>query len=76
MLSPLTVYAAQPGDMIVSYCENYVAMRAEPSTDVQVIGRLANLSAATVIGAQVGYLAIISLKEMKLLPLQIQLLIK
>lgn len=60
MLSPLTVYAAQPGDMIVSYCESYVAMRAEPSTDVQVIGRLANLSAATVIGAQDGWYQVTS----------------
>lgn len=60
MLSPLTVYAAQPGDMIVSYCENYVAMRAEPSTDAQVIGRLANLSAATVIGAQDGWYQVTS----------------
>lgn len=60
MLSPLTVYAAQPGDMIVSYCESYVAMRAEPSTDSQVIGRLANLSAATVIGAQDGWYQVTS----------------
>lgn len=60
MLSPLTVYAAQPGDMIVSYCESYVAMRAEPSTDTQVIGRLANFSAATVIGAQDGWYQVTS----------------
>lgn len=60
MLSPLTVYAAQPGDMIVSYCESYVAMRAEPSTDSQVIGRLANFSAATVIGAQNGWYQVTS----------------
>ena len=60
MLSPLTVYAAQPGDMIVSYCESYVAMRAEPSTDAQVIGRLANFSAATVIGAQDGWYQVTS----------------
>lgn len=60
MLSPLTVYAAQPGDMIVSYCESYVAMRAEPSTDSQVIGRLANFSAATVIGAQDGWYQVTS----------------
>lgn len=60
MLSPLTVYAAQPGDMIVSYCESYVAMRAEPSTDAQVIGRLANLSAAIVIGAQDGWYQVTS----------------
>lgn len=60
MLSPLTVYAAQPGDMIVSYCESYVAMRAEPSTDSQVIGRLANLSAATIIGAQDGWYQVTS----------------
>lgn len=60
MLSPLTVYAAQPGDMIVSYCESYVAMRAEPSTDAQIIGRLANLSAATVIGAQDGWYQVTS----------------
>ena len=60
ILSPLTVYAAQPGDMIVSYCESYVAMRAEPSTDSQVIGRLANLSAATVIGAQDGWYQVTS----------------
>lgn len=60
MLSPLTVYAAQPGDMIVSYCESYVAMRAEPSTDSQVIGRLANLSAATVIGVQDGWYQVTS----------------
>lgn len=60
MLSPLTVYAAQPGEMIVSYCENYVAMRAEPSTDAQVIGRLANLSAATVIGTQDGWYQVTS----------------
>lgn len=60
MLSPLTVYAAQPGEMIVSYCESYVAMRAEPSTDAQVIGRLANLSAATVIGAQDGWYQVTS----------------
>ena len=60
MLSPLTVYAAQPGEMIVSYCESYVAMRAEPSTDAQVIGRLANFSAATVIGAQDGWYQITS----------------
>ena len=60
MLSPLTVYAAQPGDMIVSYCESYVAMRAEPPTDAQVIGRLANFSAATVIGAQDGWYQVTS----------------
>lgn len=60
MLSPLTVYAAQPGDMIVSYCESYVAMRAEPSTDAQVIGRLANFSTATVIGAQDGWYQVTS----------------
>ena len=60
MLSPLTVYAAQPGDIIVSYCESYVAMRAEPSTDAQVIGRLANFSAATVIGAQDGWYQVTS----------------
>lgn len=60
MLSPLTVYAAQPGDMIVSYCESYVAIRAEPSTDAQVIGRLANFSAATVVGAQDGWYQVIS----------------
>ena len=60
MLSPLTVYAAQSGDMIVSYCESYVAMRAEPSTDSQVVGRLANLSAATVIGAQDGWYQVTS----------------
>lgn len=60
MLSPLTVYAAQPGDMIISYCESYVAMRAEPSTDAQVIGRLANFSAATVIGAQDGWYQVTS----------------
>ena len=60
MLSPLTVYAAQPGDMIVSYCENYVAMRAEPSTDSQVIGRLANFNAATVIGTQDGWYQVTS----------------
>lgn len=60
MLSPLTVYAAQPGDMIVSYCESYVAMRAEPSTDAQVIGRLANFSAATAIGAQDGWYQVTS----------------
>lgn len=60
ILSPLTVYAAQPGDMIVSYCESYVAMRAEPSTDAQVIGRLANFSAATVIGAQDGWYQVTS----------------
>ena len=60
MLSPLTVYAAQPGDMIVSYCESYVAMRSEPSTDAQVIGRLANFSAATVIGAQDGWYQVTS----------------
>lgn len=60
MLSPLTVYAAQPGDMIVSYCESYVAMRAEPSTDSQIIGRLANFSAATVIGAQDGWYQVTS----------------
>lgn len=60
MLSPLTVYAAQTGDMIVSYCESYVAMRAEPSTDAQVIGRLANFSAATVIGAQDGWYQVTS----------------
>lgn len=60
MLSPLTVYAAQPGDMIVSYCESYVAMRVEPSTDAQVIGRLANFSTATVIGAQDGWYQVTS----------------
>lgn len=60
MLSPLTVYAAQPGDVIVSYCESYVAMRAEPSTDAQVIGRLANFNAATVIGAQDGWYQVTS----------------
>lgn len=60
VLSPLTVYAAQPGDMIVSYCESYVVMRAEPSTDAQVIGRLANFSAATVIEAQDGWYQVTS----------------
>lgn len=53
--APVNVYAVQSGDMVFAICNSYVAMRTEPNTDSEVIGRLYNYSAATIIDVQDGW---------------------
>lgn len=53
--APINVYAVQSGDMVFAICNSYVAMRAEPNTDSEVVGRLYNYSAATIIDVQDGW---------------------
>lgn len=53
--APINVYAVQSGDMVFAICNSYVAMRAEPNTDSEVVGRLYNYSAATIIDIQDGW---------------------
>ena len=43
-LVPASVYAAGPGDIIFSQCDNYVAMRENPDLESKIVGRLYNLS--------------------------------
>lgn len=58
--APTSVYAVQPGDMVFAVCNSYVAMRAEPNTDSEVVGRLYSYSAATIIDMQDGWYQISS----------------
>ena len=53
--APVNVYAVQSGDMVFAICNSYVAMRTEPNTDSEVVGRLYNYSAATIIDVQDGW---------------------
>ena len=59
-LVPASVYAAGPGDIIFSQCDNYVAMRENPDSESKIVGRLYNLSAATVLGEQEGWYEVTS----------------
>ena len=59
-LVPASVYAAGPGDIIFSQCDNYVAMRENPDSESKIVGRLYNLSAATVLDEQEGWYEVTS----------------
>ena len=59
-LVPASVYAAGPGDIIFSQCDNYVAIRENPDSESKIVGRLYNLSAATVLGEQEGWYEVTS----------------
>lgn len=58
--APVSAYAAEPGEMITSYCESPVMLRAEPSTDAQILGQFNSMDTATVVGTQDGWYQVTS----------------
>ena len=60
VFTPVSAYAAEPGEMITSYCESPVMLRAEPSTDSQILGQFNSMDTATVVGAQDGWYQVTS----------------
>lgn len=59
-LTPALVHAAGPGDIVFSQCDNYVAMRGNPDSESAIVGRLYNLSAATVLDESEGWYEVTS----------------